>query len=81
MCAARFNVEPDRALDRDCLAARTDALAHRGPDGLVQGILTGGIYSFLEVRYQLVAHGHRFRTGSDPEVIVHGSRPSATAAG
>src|SRR5262245_57528949 len=34
-------------------------------------IANGEIYSFVELKVQLQARGHRFATGSDCEVIVH----------
>lgn len=35
-------------------------------------VFNGEIYNFPELRRELEAHGHRFRTRSDTETIVHG---------
>ena len=40
-------------------------------DGTIQLICNGEIYNFRELRRFLQAKGHRFRAGSDVEVIVH----------
>ncbi|MFH0729394.1 MAG: asparagine synthase (glutamine-hydrolyzing) [Pseudomonadota bacterium] len=41
-------------------------------DGRVWIVFNGEIYNFQELKKELEAHGHRFRTNSDTETIVHG---------
>jgi asparagine synthase (glutamine-hydrolysing) len=41
-------------------------------DGQVQIVFNGEIYNFIEIRAQLEAKGHRFKTNCDTEVILLG---------
>ncbi len=43
-------------------------------DGRIQAVVNGEIYNFVELRHELMAKGHRFRTKSDSEVVIHGYR-------
>ena len=40
-------------------------------DATVHVVFNGEIYNFIELRRELIAFGHRFKTRSDTEVIVH----------
>ncbi len=40
-------------------------------DGSVVLLLNGEIYNFIELRRELAARGHRFKTGSDAETVLH----------
>src|SRR6201988_2127680 len=41
-------------------------------DGTVTIVFNGEIYNFLELKRDLEAYGHKFKTNSDTETIVHG---------
>jgi len=41
-------------------------------DNTLQLVFNGEIYNYIELREQLLKNGHRFKTSSDTEVIIHG---------
>jgi asparagine synthase (glutamine-hydrolysing) len=47
-------------------------------EGTVQVVFNGEIYNFRELRKDLEARGHKFRTRSDTEVIVYGYKQWGT---
>ena len=51
----------------------SDAANHplANENGTVWAMLNGEIYNFLELRHELKAAGHQFRTEGDAEVLVH----------
>jgi asparagine synthase (glutamine-hydrolysing) len=73
--AAGYWIEPGIGLVHRRLAI-IDLAAGDQPigneDGSVQVVFNGEIYNFEELRGALEARGHRFRTRSDTEVLVHG---------
>lgn len=68
-----FYVDDFAALGHRRLAI-IDVAAGQQPMGILEGqlqiVFNGEIYNFLEVRKQLEAKGHSFRTNSDTEVIL-----------
>jgi asparagine synthase (glutamine-hydrolysing) len=47
-------------------------------EGSVHVVFNGEIYNFRELRRELETRGHKFRTRSDTEVIVHGYKQWGT---
>jgi len=69
-----FHVEPGIGLGVRRLSIidlKTGDQPISNENGAVTVICNGEIYNFLELRQELIAVSHRFRTSSDVEVIVH----------
>jgi asparagine synthase (glutamine-hydrolysing) len=69
-----FHVEPGMGLGVHRLSIidlKTGDQPISNENGAVTVICNGEIYNFPELRQELVAAGHRFRTSSDVEVIAH----------
>jgi asparagine synthase (glutamine-hydrolysing) len=70
-----FWLEGDVGLAHRRLAILDTSRLGRGPmatpDGDVLITYNGEIYNFLELRADLEGRGHRFRTGTDTEVLLH----------
>jgi len=69
-----FFVAPQVALGMRRLSI-IDVAGGRQPigneDGSIQVVFNGEIYNHHDLRHDLIARGHRFRTRSDTETIVH----------
>lgn len=48
-------------------------------DGTVVSVFNGEIYNFMDIRHELIAKGHVFKTRCDSEVIIHGYEEYGTA--
>jgi len=99
-----LDLEGKKRIDETVIKKMTDALHHRGPDGMehylennlgfgfsrlsiidLEGgmqplfnedrsivlICNGEIFNYIELRQELLSRGHRFRTKTDVEVLLH----------
>src|SRR5688572_11935827 len=60
-------------ISEEPLKRMRDAMVHRGPDEAqtVWLVFNGEIYNYVELRTELLQRGHRFRSRTDSEVIIH----------
>jgi asparagine synthase (glutamine-hydrolysing) len=73
--AGNFHFEPGIALGHRRLSIIDIASGHQpmcNEDDSVWVVFNGEIYNFESVRTELELLGHRFKTNSDTEIIVHG---------
>ena len=69
-----FHTEPRVALGSRRLSIIDVAGGHQpisNEDETIWIVFNGEIYNFLDLRTEMLERGHRFRTSSDTEVIVH----------
>jgi len=69
-----IHVEPGIGLGHRRLSIIDLSAGHQplfNEDGSIAVVFNGEIYNFAELSKELIAAGHRFRTHSDTEVIVH----------
>ncbi len=69
-----YHTEPRVALGSRRLSIIDVAGGHQpisNEDGTIWIVFNGEIYNFPELRSEMVERGHRFRTNTDTEVIVH----------
>ena len=78
-----ITLPPDSAHQTPCVALGSRRLAiidlspagHQpmsNEDGLIWVTYNGEIYNFIDIRDELIKRGHRFRSNTDSEVLVHG---------
>ena len=73
--AGSFHCEPGVAFGHRRLSIIDVASGHQpmsNEDDSVWVVFNGEIYNFEDVRTELIALGHRFKTQSDTEIILHG---------
>jgi asparagine synthase (glutamine-hydrolysing) len=67
-----ISFETDLTSQHETIDRMTETMAPRGPDAEVTLTYSGEVYNFRELRAELSARGHAFRTRSDTEVVLRG---------